>query len=116
LDYCKATGTLRSEIIYTAKLKHNAEYAEVKNTIQRSVKECGLGYIDLYLMHGPMGGRKVRQESWKAICDAQKEGLIRSVGISSFGIPHIQDILDLSDKYSRPVVHQVSPDLWLSFL
>lgn len=107
LDFCKTTNTARSEIFYTTKLKNNNGYSKVKDAIHRSVAKCGLGYIDLYLMHGPMGGPEARQESWKAICDAQAEGLIRSVGISTFGIPHIQDILDLSEKYPKPVVHQI---------
>ncbi|KAF9449751.1 Aldo/keto reductase [Macrolepiota fuliginosa MF-IS2] len=107
LDFCKETNTPRSEIFYTSKLKNNNGYASVKKCIERSVKECGLGYIDLYLMHSPIGGKNARQESWKAICDAQKEGIIRSVGISTFGTTHIQDILDLSAEYPTPVAHQI---------
>lgn len=108
LDFCEATNVPRSDIFYTSKLKNNNGYKRVKKSIERSVKECGLGIIDLYLMHSPIGGKKARQESWKAICDSQKEGLIRSIGISNFGIPHVQDILDLSDEGAAPpVVHQV---------
>lgn len=101
------TGTPRSEIFYTGKLKINSSYEKVKQSIKRSINDCGLDYFDLYLMHGPIGGKKARQESWKAISDAQKEGLVRSIGISNFGIQHMQDILEMSNEYSRPVVHQV---------
>lgn len=68
---------------------------------------CGLGYIDLYLIHGPLGGSKARKDSWKAICDFQKEspGLLKSIGISTFGIHHMKEIMDLG--LAVPAVHQV---------
>ncbi|XP_006458983.1 hypothetical protein AGABI2DRAFT_149224 [Agaricus bisporus var. bisporus H97] len=106
-DFCEATKAPRSEIFYTGKLKINSNYAQAKQSIKRSIKDCGLGYFDLYLMHSPIGGKRARQASWKAICDAQKEGLIRSIGISNFGIPHMQDILEMSSEYPKPVVHQI---------
>ncbi|KXN82967.1 hypothetical protein AN958_01972 [Leucoagaricus sp. SymC.cos] len=96
LDFCK-TDILRSEIFCTAKPKNNNGYFRVKRAITRSVKECGLGHIDLYLMYRPTGGRTARQESWKAICDAQKEGLIRtccSLGVIRFQVKLWYDAAD----------------------
>ncbi|KAF8333894.1 NADP-dependent oxidoreductase domain-containing protein [Amanita rubescens] len=72
------------EIYITTKLKRNGGHrwtSRVRQSIKRSLKECGLGYIDLYVIHGPLGGREARKESWRAICDAQKEGVIKSIGI-----------------------------------
>ncbi|KAF4613802.1 hypothetical protein D9613_008053 [Agrocybe pediades] len=106
LDFCKATNTPRSEIFYTTKLKLNNGYDKVKKAIQRSLDACRLGYIDLYLIHGPLGGPKARKESWQAICDFQKEtGLLKSVGISTFGVRHIKEIVD--SGMPVPVVHQI---------
>jgi diketogulonate reductase-like aldo/keto reductase len=62
--------------------------------------------LDLYLIHGPIGGPQARKESWRAICDAQKEGKLRSIGISTFGVGHMQEIVEA--KLPLPVVHQVS--------
>jgi hypothetical protein len=64
-----------------------------------------LGYIDLYLIHGPIGGPEARRESWRAICDAQKEGTLKSIGISTFGVRHMEEIVDLG--LPLPVINQV---------
>jgi diketogulonate reductase-like aldo/keto reductase len=61
-------------------------------------------------MHGPIGGPVARKESWRAICDFQAEsgGLLRSIGISTFGIRHMKDILEEDEALPPPSVHQVS--------
>jgi diketogulonate reductase-like aldo/keto reductase len=71
------------------------------------VAASGLGYVDLYLVHGPLGGPEMRRQSWQAVCDAKKEeGTLRSIGISTFGIRHMEDILSL-EAVEKPVVHQI---------
>ncbi|KAJ3516510.1 hypothetical protein NLJ89_g1082 [Agrocybe chaxingu] len=107
LDFCRTSATPRGDVFYTTKLKLNNGYENVKKAIQRSLDACALGYIDLYLVHGPIGGPEARRESWRAICDFQKEhpGLLRSIGISNFGIRHMKDIIE-SDR-PLPAVHQI---------
>jgi len=70
--------------------------------MQKSLHECGLGYIDLYLIHGPIGGPRARKESWQAICDAHK---LRSVGVSTFGVRHMQEIIDT--QAPLPTINQI---------
>jgi diketogulonate reductase-like aldo/keto reductase len=65
----------------------------VRKAIDRSLAECGLGHIDLYLIHGPLGGAQMRKESWRACVDAKKEGKLRSIGISTFGVGHMKELL-----------------------
>lgn len=64
-----------------------------------------MGYIDLYMMHSPLGGPKARKESWKAILEAKAEGFIRSVGVSNFGVQHLQEMVD--SGVELPVLNQV---------
>ncbi|KAF4597111.1 hypothetical protein EYR40_007561 [Pleurotus pulmonarius] len=73
--------------------------------IQRSLDRCGLGYIDLYLIHGPLGGSQARLDSWRAICDAQKEGKLKSVGVSCFGVRHLKELED--SNLPLPAVNQI---------
>ena len=113
LNFCKATGTPREEIFYTSKLKNNAGYAATKRSIQQSLEECGLGYIDLYLIHGPWGGPKARREAWEAIVDVQKTGVLKSVGISTFGVRHMEELFG-DGKLPTPAVHQVCCHLYAS--
>jgi diketogulonate reductase-like aldo/keto reductase len=77
----------------------------VRRAIEKSLNTCGLGYIDLYLIHGPVGGPEARLESWRAICDAQKEGQLRSIGISTYGVRHMEEIVNAG--LSLPVINQV---------
>ncbi|KIM85035.1 hypothetical protein PILCRDRAFT_6031 [Piloderma croceum F 1598] len=105
LDFCKRSNVPRSEIFFTTKLRLNNGYSNVKNAIQKSLDECGLGYIDLYLIHGPIGGPQARKESWKAVCDAQKDGKLKSIGVSTFGVGHLQEIVDA--KAPLPAVNQI---------
>lgn len=84
-----AESLKREDIHYTSKLASNASYDAVRKSITRSVKECGLGYIDLFLLHSPYGGKKARLESWRAVEDAIDDGEIRIGGVSNYGIKHV---------------------------
>ncbi|KAG5651343.1 hypothetical protein H0H81_009006 [Sphagnurus paluster] len=97
----------RSAVFYATKLKLNAGYAAASAAIARSVDECGLGYVDLYLVHGPLGGPQMRRESWRACVDAKKKGLVKSIGVSTFGVRHLREILELGSESEVPAVHQI---------
>lgn len=105
LEFCKQTGVPRSDIIYTTKLGSNKGRAHSTEAIQIALDKCGLGYIDLFLIHTPEGGPEARRESWEAICAAQKEGKLKSIGISNFGVKHMEEFLD--SGLPMPAVNQV---------
>ncbi|KAG8810964.1 hypothetical protein FRC17_002685, partial [Serendipita sp. 399] len=106
LDFCSNTGTPRSSIFYTTKLQQNKGYAATKRAIDTSLKKCqGLEYIDLYLMHSPLGGPQKRKESWKAILEAKEEGKLKSIGVSNFGVAHLNEMIESGDEL--PAVNQV---------
>jgi len=64
-----------------------------------------LGYIDLYLIHGPLGGPGMRKQSWEACLEAQVAGKIRSIGVSNYGVKHIEEML--ASGKPLPAVNQV---------
>ncbi|RDX57355.1 Aldo/keto reductase [Lentinus brumalis] len=105
LDFCKATGIPREEIFFTTKLKENKGFAHAKASVKRSLDACGLGYIDLYLIHSPIGGPQSRAENWKALIEAKKEGLVRSIGVSTYGLKHLQEMVH--SGLELPVVNQI---------
>ena len=75
------SGILREEIFVTSKLwLQNYGYEPAKKGIETSLKNLGLGYIDLYLIHQPYGDVP---GAWKAMEEAKKEGKIRSIGVSN---------------------------------
>lgn len=50
------------------------------------------GYIDLYLIHAPFGGREARLGAWRAMAEAQREGKVRSLGVSNYSIQHLDEL------------------------
>lgn len=79
----------REDIHFTSKLASNASYDAARKSIKQSVKQSGLGYIDLFLLHSPYGGKNKRLESWKAVEDAVQDGEVKSAGVSNFGVKHV---------------------------
>lgn len=83
-------GLTRDDIHYTTKLAScSTNYDSVRRSIKQSVDVCGLGYIDLMLLHSPYGGREARLTSWKALEDAVEAGEVKMAGVSNFGVKHV---------------------------
>ncbi|RDL32047.1 uncharacterized protein BP5553_09449 [Venustampulla echinocandica] len=99
-------GLTREDVWFTTKLMSNVGYEETRRKIRESAKESGLGYLDLYLLHSPYGGKEIRLECWRAVADAAKEGEIRAGGVSNFGVRHLQELLDSKPKLI-PAVNQI---------
>ncbi|WP_151736581.1 aldo/keto reductase ['Paenibacillus yunnanensis' Narsing Rao et al. 2020] len=97
-------GVPREELFITTKL-WNADqgYESALQAFEVSRKKLGLDVIDLYLIHWPVAGKY--RESWKALVHLQKEGLVKSIGVSNFQPHHLQDIMD--DTGVVPAVNQV---------
>jgi len=49
----------------------------------------------------------MRRESWEAVLEAKKDGRIRSVGVSNFGVEHLKEIVEGWPKEDWPTVNQV---------
>mmetsp|Transcript_21115 Transcript_21115/g.49147 ORF Transcript_21115/g.49147 Transcript_21115/m.49147 type:complete len:200 (+) Transcript_21115:2-601(+) len=63
----------------------------------------GMSYIDLYLIHSPNTGKLV--ETWDAFIELQRRGMVKSIGVSNFGVPHLQALQDAGRPL--PVVNQI---------
>lgn len=46
------------------------------------------------LIHAPYGGKEARLGSWKALVEAQKAGKTKSIGVSNYGIHHLEELED----------------------
>lgn len=99
-------GLRREDVHFTTKLMTNGRYETVRKSIKNSVKTCGLGYVDLFLLHSPYGGKTARLSSWKAVEDAVQEGEIRIGGVSNFGIKHLEEMI-ASKPSTLPAVNQI---------
>ena len=96
----------REDVIVTSKLpgRHH-RYDEARATIEESVARMGLDYIDLYLIHWPNPSQGQFVEAWQALVDAQKQGVVKHIGVSNFLPGHIDLIVRATGV--TPAVNQV---------
>jgi len=98
------SGVPREELWVTTKLPgHGHGYEDAMNLCRTSLDLLGLDYLDLYLIHSPNGGRLV--ETWDALVELQRQGLVRSIGVSNFGVKHLEALR--SRKRPLPTVNQI---------
>jgi diketogulonate reductase-like aldo/keto reductase len=89
----RKSGMSRGDIFFTSKiLPRSLSYENTKAQVDRTLKESSLKYIDLMLIHAPYGGRENRKGAWKALVEAQEAGKIRSLGISNYGVHHLDEM------------------------
>ncbi|KAF3808172.1 Prostaglandin F synthase [Colletotrichum gloeosporioides] len=102
-----AQGLKREDVFYTTKLAScSTSYDEVRQSITESVKVSGLGYVDLFLLHSPYGGKEARLTSWKALEDAITEGEVKMGGVSNYGSAHIEELMASKPRIA-PVINQI---------
>lgn len=102
----RRSGIPRADILVSSKLPgRHQHYQEALQTIQESLYRANLDYFDLYLIHWPNPKEGLYVEAWQALIDAQKFGLIRSIGVSNFLPEHIDKLQ--KETGVLPVINQV---------
>ncbi|KAI9861312.1 MAG: hypothetical protein M1824_002519 [Vezdaea acicularis] len=92
----------RADIFFTSKIPPGSmNYATAVATINETLERTGLEYVDLYLIHAPYGGRKARLEVWQALVEAQQAGKIRSLGVSNYGVHHLNELETYIEEIER---------------
>ena len=88
-----SSGIPRSSIFFTSKVYSNAlSYDDTSRQVDSTLKATGLEYIDLMLIHAPYGGPNGRKAAWRALVDAQEAGKVRSLGVSNYGVHHLNEL------------------------
>ncbi|CAD7083082.1 unnamed protein product [Hermetia illucens] len=124
----------REDIFLTTKLWciHH-EPSRVEYACRKSLENLGLDYIDLYLMHFPVGFSYVDEntlvpfkegtynvitndvdylDTWKAMEALVKKGLVRSIGLSNFNAEQTERVLKNCEI--KPVTNQVECNIELN--
>ncbi len=100
----RASAIPRSEIFVTTKLWNDDHgYDEARRAFDASLATLGLDFIDLYLVHWPVSGR--RAETWRAMEEILRGGRCRAIGISNFTVRHLEELLRTAREV--PAVNQV---------
>lgn len=129
----------RDDLWVTSKLWNTYHHAEhVRPAIEKSLKDLGLDYLDLYLIHFPIPIKYVPieqryppgwlfdpdaqsprmeadsvpiRETWQAMEQLHSAGLAKHIGVSNFGCSLIRDVLSYANV--RPTVLQVESHPYL---
>ncbi len=108
----KASGIARDEIFVTTKHWVTMRgYEKATEAIDISLKNLGLDYLDLYLIHWPCvekvspDWKEINAGTWKAFEDAYKSGKIRAIGVSNFQKKHYDALAEMCEI--KPMVNQI---------
>lgn len=102
----RRSGVPREEVVVTSKLpgSHHAHDRAVE-AVHGSLREFGLEYLDLYLIHWPNPRRGLFLEAWRALVELQAQGLLRSIGVCNFLPEHLDAVTAVAGV--TPAVNQI---------
>ena len=87
----KKSGVPREEIFLTSKLwVADQGYKKAKKAFEKTLEKLGTDYLDLYLIHQPLGDY---YGSWRAMEELYKEGKIKAIGVSNFDSTRLVDLI-----------------------
>jgi len=100
----RASGLPRSKVYVTTKLWNDDQgYDSALRAFDASLARLGLDYVDLYLLHWPVEGKRL--DSWRALERIFSEKRARAIGVSNFLVPHLQELL--AHAKVVPAVNQI---------
>jgi 2,5-diketo-D-gluconate reductase A len=96
----------RNELFITSKLRNGGHARDLAlRSFDETMKKLGLQQLDLFLIHWPVPSQNKYVEAWKVLVEKQKEGRIRSIGVSNFNPDHIERIT--GETGVKPAVNQI---------
>ena len=99
----RRSGVKREDLFITSKLwVQDAGYEEAKKAFQASLESLGLDYLDMYMVHQPLGDY---YGAWRALEELYQAGKIRAIGVCNFYPERLVDLC-LSAKVI-PSVNQI---------
>lgn len=102
-DALRRSGLRREQVFVTTKLwVQDYEYDDALRAFDLSMKNLGLDYLDLYLLHKPYGNYYA---AWRAVERLYKEGRIRAIGVTRFSNERLQDLFLHNEV--KPMVNQI---------
>lgn len=94
----------RDQLFVTTKLWNDDQgYDTTLRAFDASLQRLGLEYVDLYLIHWPVGTQRL--ESWRALEELYRSGKARAIGVSNYTVTHLRELLAHTDI--TPAVNQI---------
>lgn len=108
----RKSGIAREELFVTSKVWYtHRSYEKVLESCDATLKDLGLDYVDLYLIHWPAvannyeNWEEVNAETWRAMEEIYRTGKAKAIGVSNF-LPHHMEPL-LKNAEIAPMVNQI---------
>jgi 2,5-diketo-D-gluconate reductase A len=98
-----ASGIPRDELFVTTKLWiQDVGEGNARRAFEASLKRLGLDYVDLYLIHQPLGDY---YRSWREMQELNRDGLTKAIGVSNFYPDRLVDLIAHNEV--TPAVNQI---------
>lgn len=112
----RTCGIPREELFVVSKVAaEHKTYEDAKASIDKTLSDMGLDYLDMMIIHSPQPWIEVNQSddryvegnraAWKALEEAYKEGKLKAIGVSNFQIGDIESLLETCKI--KPMVNQI---------
>lgn len=100
------SGLSAADIFITTKL-WNADqgYESTLKAFEDSMERLGLETLDLYLIHWMQPKQDKYVDTWKALIELQKQGRVKTIGVSNFTKEGLQRLIDETGVV--PAINQV---------
>ena len=86
----------RDDYFVVTKLSNYDQYeSNVEKSLDKSLKELNMEYVDLYLMHWPVKDLYIK--NWNEIVKMYEKGKCKAIGVSNFDINHIEALKQNTD-------------------
>ncbi|HEY5890642.1 MAG TPA: aldo/keto reductase [Acidimicrobiia bacterium] len=97
------SGIRREDLFITTKLWIQTPGEErARTAFEQSLERLALDYVDLYLIHQPLGDY---YSAWRSMELLQADGLIRAIGVSNFYPDRLVDLIEHNQV--TPAVNQI---------
>ncbi|KAJ5397673.1 aldo-keto reductase [Penicillium cosmopolitanum] len=110
----RSSGLPRDQVFVTTKILSPAGSTDATyKKLLDSVEKIGGpdGYVDLFLIHSSSSGPSGRKQLWQALERLHQEGHAKSIGVSNFGVKHIEELRSFA-KVWPPHVNQIELHPW----
>lgn len=100
------SGVAREDLFVTTKLdgEHQGHDRAIAG-LDACLRQLGLDYVDLLLIHWPLPERDQYLSTWKTFEKLVEAGKVRSIGVSNFKPAHLDRLL--AEARIRPVANQI---------
>lgn len=109
----RQSGRPRGELFITSKVWNTERgYDKTLRACEKSLKDLGMDYLDLYLIHWPANAKQfgdradaINVDTWRAMERLVEDKVVRTIGLSNFYTSHMAPVL--ASANIAPAVDQI---------